>query len=250
MTIWIIIPSLCAATFGFTLWKRRRIAARERLIRAFRPPPRLLDELRKRHPQLSLEDCMLVCAGLRQFFLCYLKSGFGYVSMPSQVVDDLWHALILDTREYRRFCQRAFGRFLHHRPAWALSGKARQADAGLRRCWWYACEQERIDPHTPGRVPLLFDLDRRLGIAGGFLYVADCRGVRRDDRGDSGSTVIYCGGDFVGSDSSYDSSDFGDGRGVSDSSSGSGDSWGGDSGGGDSGGDSGGCGGGCGGGGD
>ncbi len=252
MTPWLIIPGLFFAVFSFSFFKRRRAIGRERFIREFRPAPWLFDELRKRHPQLSLEECMLVSAGLRQYFLCYLKSGYGYVSMPSQVVDDLWHAFIFDTREYKRFCQQAFGRFLHHRPARTLSGNARQADAGLRRCWWYACEQERIDPQRPGRVPLLFDLDSRLGILGGFLYVADCQGVRRNDGGDAGSGVIYCGGDFVGADSGYGSSDFGDGSGTGSSHHGGSDSSGGDGGGSDGGGgdSGGGCGGGCGGGGD
>ena len=54
--------------------------------------------------------------GLRQFFLAYLMSGKRYVSMPSQVADDLWHEFILYTREYDAFCRRAFGGFLHHTP--------------------------------------------------------------------------------------------------------------------------------------
>jgi hypothetical protein len=31
-------------------------------------------------------------------------------------MEPAWHAFILDTREYARFCQNAFGRMLHHWP--------------------------------------------------------------------------------------------------------------------------------------
>ena len=36
--------------------------------------------------------------------------------MPSKAVDEAWHEMILITREYTYFCDRAFGRYLHHNP--------------------------------------------------------------------------------------------------------------------------------------
>ena len=36
--------------------------------------------------------------------------------MPSKAVDEAWHEMILITREYTYFCERAFGRYLHHNP--------------------------------------------------------------------------------------------------------------------------------------
>lgn len=213
-----------------TLWKKWRAAARAEYIRHYSLPPGLFEKLRKKHPALSLKDCQLVGQALRQFFLAYLNSGCKFVSMPSQVVDDLWHELILYTRHYELFCGKAFGRFMHHTPAVVLSAD-RQNNTGLRRCWWHACREENIDPKNPTRLPLLFALDAKLGIADGFHYQPDCNGVRRSE---SGSTGGYCGGDF--SNSSFDGST----DGFGDATSGDG---------GDSSGD-GGCGGGCGGGGD
>lgn len=32
-------------------------------------------------------------------------------------VDDYWHTFIVHTEEYQEFCDKLFGRFLHHRPA-------------------------------------------------------------------------------------------------------------------------------------
>ncbi|WP_199534754.1 glycine-rich domain-containing protein [Rhodoferax lacus] len=132
--------------------------------------------------------------------------------MPSQVVDDLWHAFILNTRSYDAFCKQAFGRFLHHVPSAALKSN-RHSNTGLRRCWWYTCKEENINPRNATRLPLLFALDTKLQIAGGFHYVADCSTVRRLAERGSDAATVYCGGDF--SDNSFDGSTdgFGDASG-------------------------------------
>jgi hypothetical protein len=155
----------------------------------------LFEKLAARHPQLTLKDCQLVARGLRQFFLAYLKSGRKFVSMPSQVADDLWHEFILYTKNYQAFCKQAFGRFLHHTPA-AVLGSQQQSNAGLRRCWWHVCRDENINPSKPTRLPLLFALDTKLNIVNGFRYAADCeaRGAHRLAGAQGG--IVYCGGDF------------------------------------------------------
>ena len=161
-------------------------------------------------------------------------SGKRYVSMPSQVADDLWHEFILYTREYDAFCRRAFGGFLHHAPAVVLS-EHRKSNEGLRRVWWYCCKYENIDPVNPTRLPLLFALDSKFNIANGFVYHPDCEELRKD-----GSGAAYCGGDFA--DSSVDGSTSGFGDAGSDGSGHGGDGGGDGGSGGDGGG--GGCGGG------
>ena len=98
-----------------------RTLRRADFIRTFRWPVGLLDRLEKHRPGLSpARRARSVSRGLRQFFVAYLMSGRRYVSMPSQVADDLWHEFILYTRDYDEFCQRAFGGFLHHTPAVVL----------------------------------------------------------------------------------------------------------------------------------
>ena len=182
------------------IWTKWRSAARAEYIRQYAFPPGLYERLRKKRPELSLKDCQLVGHALRQFFLAYLKGGCKFVSMPSQLADDLWHELILYTRHYDLFCHKAFGRFMHHTPAVVL-GADKQNNAGLRRCWWHACREENIDPRNPTRLPLLFALDTKFNIADGFHYQPDCKGVRRSDSGSAGG---YCGGDF--SSDSFDGS--------------------------------------------
>ena len=190
----IVVAALASAGVVY-FWLRSRSAARAEHIRAYVFPIGLFDKLRKRRPDLSLKDCQLVGQALRQFFLAYLHSGCRYVSMPSQVADDLWHELILYTKDYESFCGRSFGRFLHHSPAVVLSS-ARQSNQGLRRVWWYACVEENINPKEPTRLPLLFAIDAKLNIPDGFRYATDCRGFRKS--GDDGEHygVVYCGGDF------------------------------------------------------
>lgn len=207
-------------------WRRWRRSVRADYIRTYTFPPGLYEKLQKRRPELSLKESQLVGRALRQFFLAYLQGGRQYVAMPSQVVDDLWHELILYTRHYDAFCKKAFGGFLHHTPAVVL-GRNRQNNTGLRRVWWLTCREENIDPRKPGRLPLLFAIDHKLGIADGFVYAADCRGLRSSNAGNT----PYCGGDFSSSDFDGSTDGFGDWSDTGDSSDGS----------------DGGCGGGCGG---
>jgi hypothetical protein len=216
------------------LWRRLKAARRVEYIRNYTLPKGLFERLRKRRPELSLKDCQLVSQGLRQFFLAYLKSGCRFVSMPSQVVDDLWHEFILYTKHYEQFSQQAFGRFLHHTPAVVL-GADRQDNTGLRRCWWYACREENIDPRKATRLPLLFALDAKLNIADGFRYTVDCDAVRRRDDASGGrGSAVHCGGDFSSSNIDGGTDGFGDGgMGDTGSSDGGGGGCGGGCGGGD-----------------
>ena len=209
-----------------SLYGRWLTLRRAEFIRTFRWPPGLLKRLEKHHPGFERKDSALVSRGLRQYFLAYLMSGRRYVSMPSQVADDLWHEFILYTREYDAFCRRAFGGFLHHTPAVVLS-EHRKSNEGLRRVWWYCCKYENIDPVKPSRLPLLFALDSKFKIANGFVYHPDCEELRKN-----GSGTAYCGGDFADSSVDGSSSGFGDGDGGHGSGDGGGSDGGGDGGGG------------------
>lgn len=133
--------------------------------------------------------------------------------MPARVVDAMWHEFILHTQAYRDWCALALGRFLHHTPAEVLGRDARRND-GLRRAWYWACKDEAIDPRAPTRLPLLFALDAKLQIAGGYRYMPDCRGIDRE----GGST--QCGTAFADGSASGDADGFG---GADASSDGGGD---------------------------
>lgn len=198
-------------------WRRRLALQRIAFIRTFELPKGLYERLRKRRPGLTPKDCQLVARALRQFFLTYAMSGRKFVSMPSQVADELWHEFILYTRNYEVFCRKAFGGFLHHTPA-VILGSDRLANAGLRRCWWYACREENINPREATRLPLLFAIDAKLDIPDGFRYVADCRSVRRQSPGSSSGSP-YCGSDFGDTSIDGGTDGFGDSGGGGDGGS-------------------------------
>jgi hypothetical protein len=158
--------------------------------------------------------------GLKQFFRAYHRSRYRQVAMPSQAVDDLWHEFILYTKAYDDFCRKAFGRFLHHTPAAVLRPQQKKTNEGLRRVWWQACREERIDPRAPATLPLLFAIDTNLAIPNGYRYVPDCGSVLTIT---VGVAIAQCGGDF--SSTSFDGGT--DGLGDGDGGSGDGDGGGG-----------------------
>ena len=199
-------------------------SVREHYIREAALPRFLQRKLRETYPPPSPRACELAARGLRPFFMACLRSKKQFVAMPSRAVDALWHEFILHTQAYKGWCDSALGFFLHHTPAEALGSRARHND-GLRRAWYWACKEESIDPKAPSRLPLLFALDAKFAIAGGFSYVPDCSDIARksDAGGDGGGT--YCGtsfsdsgysgsaNDFGGADSSGDGGSDGDGGG-------------------------------------
>jgi hypothetical protein len=178
------------ASYGFSIglvfWARWR---RERYLRESRFPAYLQRKLREHYPHLSAKDCELVERGLHQFFYACSRSGTKFVAMPSKAVDALWHEFILHTSAYKRWCDFALGRFLHHTPSEALGVDLRRNN-GLRRAWFYSCKDESIDPKKPTRLPILFALDAKLAIVGGFRYLPDCHGV------DKHGSDTHCGTSF------------------------------------------------------
>lgn len=144
-----------------------------RHIQNYRFHPALISKIRHKHPALSDQQLDRVLLGLRDYFYICHRANHRMVAMPSQIVDDAWHEFILFTHSYQQFCQKAFGRFLHHTPAEAMTSPSTAPNA-LKRAWRLACLKEKIHPRKPCRLPLLFALDAELGIAGGFKYSLNC----------------------------------------------------------------------------
>lgn len=195
---------------------------RERWIREAPMPQFLKRKLRQIYPHLSGKDVDLVERGLRQFFMACHRSQRKFVAMPSKVVDVMWHEFILHTQAYQTWCDIALGQFLHHTPAEVLGLRPDRND-GLRRAWFWACKDESINPRNPTRLPLLFALDAKCGIEGGFRYVPDCKDIDRKSDANGDGSFSYCATDFSDGSSSGDSASFG-GADISSSSDGGGDS--------------------------
>ena len=221
---------------SLSVWEQ---SLRRQFVRDAALPRFLVAKLLAAYPQMKAGDAELVLRGLRQFFMAHSRSGRKFVGMPSKVVDAAWHEFILHTQAYQLWCNSAFGSLLHHTPAEVMGGSTAKRNDGLRRTWYWACKEESINPRKPTRLPLLFALDKKFGIEGGYRYEANCKSIN-----DASSSSSYCGSDFSSSDSgaSGDSGGLGGSESTSSSSGGSDGSDGGSDGGGSS------CGGGCGGG--
>ncbi len=204
--------SLCMAALLITccaiFWRRRqRTASRANYISTYRFPRKIKTELIKQYPQLNNAQAEEVLDGLREYFHVCHQAGHRFVSMPSQAVDTAWHQLILFTREYSRFCTLAFGKFLHHTPAEAMS-KPQAAQKGIQTAWRISCSRAGINPRSPHSLPLLFSLDTSLAIEDGFSYQLDCTksGTQNFCASHIAASNSGCGGGCAsGSSSSNDS---------------------------------------------
>jgi len=203
---------------GFVLWRvLTRRWRREAFIRTYRFPRSLFNAFRETHPQLDDKDAFLVSRALRAFFLVHLRTRPRSIGMPSRIVDDLWHAFILDTRAYEAFCRQAFGGLLHHVPA-AKMEPGISSDDAMRLTWRHACREENIDWKRPSRLPLLFAIDAKLHIPNGNVWRLEAP-VRVDGRSDGSCGGFACSGDGLaggargGGDSDGDSGGGSDGCG-------------------------------------
>ena len=102
-----------------TITDRMRRKGRRRFIETYEFPPALRPKLVEELGSAHKADVAL--DGLRGWYLACLYADGGLIGMPSQAVDEAWHEMILMTREYTAFCDRAFGRYLHHNPDSTLS---------------------------------------------------------------------------------------------------------------------------------
>jgi hypothetical protein len=171
----LIVVAVLAAVAAAAIRRKRRIALqRERatFIQKYAFPPELRNRLQRNH-DLSLEASGKVLEGLRQYFLACLAAQRSplakEVGMPSKAVDAAWHEFIVLTKAYADFCEKAFGKYLHHTPKAMMETTTKDALANTL----HQLKQPSISPAAyamVGTVPLLFALDRELGFKDGYLY--------------------------------------------------------------------------------
>ena len=184
----VVAAVIVAAIVGVVLRRSRRLALlreRARFIQGYRFPAELRNRLQA-NTGLTLEQSGKVLEGLRQYFLACLAAQRSpiakEVGMPSKAVDAAWHEFIVLTKEYAKFCEQAFGRYLHHTPRAMMDTPTSAALANT-------LHQLKGQSLTPagwamvGTMPLLFALDRELGFKEGHLYddtaIHELEGVRQ-----------------------------------------------------------------------
>ncbi|MFN2494560.1 MAG: hypothetical protein ABR608_01430 [Pseudonocardiaceae bacterium] len=154
----------------------RRIARRVAAVDAYEFPSSVRQRLRLKHPDLQTESAALVETALRQWFRLLARRPSVRLSMPSVLVDDMWHEFLLHTRDYAAFCDAAFGQFLHHEPESTMTPE--QAAANRSDRLLLTLRLARQDENCgPGVLPLLFRVDQEVGLeAPHRRYLADCGG--------------------------------------------------------------------------
>lgn len=183
--------------------KRKR--RQQAYLNAFQFPTTISVKLKHTYPHLSEQDIKQVLSALKQYFAICHTAGGKMVAMPSQAVDVAWHEFILFTRDYKEFCDKALGRFLHHTPAEAMK-KPNNAQQGIKRAWRLACTAQGINPKSPSRLPLLFAIDSSLNIPDGFNYSLNCQDPNSPHKYNGQcATHIGCTGTSCGGSSSSDS---------------------------------------------
>jgi hypothetical protein len=145
---------------------RMRRGARRRYIESYEFPAtlraRLVAELGSRTAARVALD------GLRSWYLTCLYADGELIGMPSRAVDVAWHEMILMTREYHAFCERAFGGYLHHSPDSTLVTPMPDLLARTLAI---------SDRHELGLS--MFSADANAGIADGYVWEpADFRRMR------------------------------------------------------------------------
>jgi hypothetical protein len=148
----------------------RRTAQRLAIVDAYRFTAGVRHRFTLAHGDLDTVAVAMVQSAARQWFRLAARHRTAHLSMPSVVVDDLWREMVRDTRDYAEFCDAAFGHLL---PRPTEPGSDRPARLATT---FHLAQEDENGP--PGALPVLFRVDRELGVPGGGHYLADCGGGR------------------------------------------------------------------------
>ena len=166
----VLIICCMVSAVQYRTWRRHQ---RAQYIQHYPIPRHVLHQLRRDY-MLNSEQLPIIERGFKDFCLIHLARPNQLHNMPSKAVDALWHGFILDTRSYAAFCQRAFGKMLHHQPASNMHTlpitKQQQA---LKATWRAACQLENIPAQAAHCLPFLFCLDQYLAWSEGRHYQLD-----------------------------------------------------------------------------
>jgi len=91
----------------------------------------ILKYVASKHPELISKLPKLTQQYRKYMFL--IGTGlFGSISVPSEGVDQIWHAHILHTALYAEFCENVAGRFIHHNPFGDEVGELERNSSALK----------------------------------------------------------------------------------------------------------------------
>lgn len=112
-------------------------------------------------------------------YIALIALGHHGLTMLSPEVDEVWHAFILFTHEYARFCDATVGQFVHHTPF--TSRSAPRPDGRPRFVQLYRAHFGDLNPEFYGHLIEMREDCDDTGSCGG-----NGRGVDCDDTGSCG----------------------------------------------------------------
>lgn len=175
-------------TFMGIFWQRGESSQprkRSKLIELseYKFPSLVLAVFTRENPNLSSDQRDLAFAALKEYFMVILLEREAgrrdSLGMPSTLADDAWHAFVLCTKDYAEFCERFFGRMIHHYPDPAARPEILTRDTYLKdeviRTWQASREHSAnhrgyFNPLGPNEAPMLFALDAYAGIKDGWQW--------------------------------------------------------------------------------
>jgi hypothetical protein len=189
--------------------RRRSTLRAEDYILEYEFPPHIRRRIRRRFAHLDEAGLEMVERGLREWLVCCAWRRRTLLGMPSRVVDEAWHEFILDSIAYTKFCNVAFGDYLHHTPDDAMETPMADALHNTVRAW----DRSRSGEYGES---VLWDLDEKLRIPdpigiSGLQVSASRSGVPAS--GSGGAYMGACGGGGGGADGGGVGADGGGGGG-------------------------------------
>jgi hypothetical protein len=79
--------------------------------------PFLIEKLLKEHIAENPEEAEALFSEVKKFIVLSRSDETKIWEMYSLRIDEAWHQFILFTTQYMEFCQRFFGRYVHHSPS-------------------------------------------------------------------------------------------------------------------------------------
>ena len=146
-------------------WWGRGVAARVAAIDRYAFPSSVRQRFSQGRPDLSAEDIRAVEDAVRQRFRLAARWPRARLAMPSVLAAEYWREFARQSGDYAAFCAAALGRRPRPDPASERSGLPETLVLA-----------RRDEGGGADVLPLLFRVDRAIGVPDGRHYLADCGG--------------------------------------------------------------------------
>jgi hypothetical protein len=130
---------------------------------AFRAPY-LEEKLTREQIVSSLADAVAYFDELKKYLWLCNSVTTHRIPMLSRLVDEVWHQFVLFTTEYTDFCERFFGRYVHHTPNEAPSANDEPAQSETALTAATNAEFAALYEREFGPLPRLWDDSESVGL--------------------------------------------------------------------------------------